>query len=335
MSSSAWHWPKFTEILCGTMTDRERLGLPNHYLQDSLLQNYSSIFNQMRTLSVSELLAVCTNLENQVVERVVAGNLLAVLGDPRIVVDKPEMLSIAGGVFQIGLPENEVDQVLERCADLGLDRAWIEKECPRHSVQIQDFSIAKYPVTNQEYCEFLKQTKFDEIPTSWEFRRYPIERANHPVYTITANAAFKYCQWLSLETGRQFRLPTEAEWEYAAAGPQGLEFPWGSEFESSYANTAEAGIFQSTPIGIFAAGNSPFGVADMAGNVEEYVSDLYKPYPNGKFINDHLAQIHGDYYVARGGSFARFRDLARNRRRHGQNPRSVAYAMGFRLAQTV
>jgi formylglycine-generating enzyme required for sulfatase activity len=114
-----------------------------------------------------------------------------------------------------------------------------------------------------------------------------------------------------------------------------LEFPWGSEFESSYANTAEAGIFQSTPIGIFAAGNSPFGVADMAGNVEEYVSDLYKPYPNGKFINDHLAQIHGDYYVARGGSFARFRDLARNRRRHGQNPRSVAYAMGFRLAQTV
>ena len=73
----------------------------------------------------------------------------------------------------------------------------------------------------------------------------------------------------------------------------------------------------------------------MAGNVEEYVSDYYKAYPGGAAVHDHLSQIHGTYRIARGGSFARFRDLARTRRRHGHNPRSVTYAMGFRLAETV
>lgn len=72
----------------------------------------------------------------------------------------------------------------------------------------------------------------------------------------------------------------------------------------------------------------------MAGNVEEYVADVYRPYPGGAAIDDHLSQIHGEYRVARGGSFARFRDLARTRRRHGHNPLSATYAMGFRLAET-
>ena len=85
---------------------------------------------------------------------------------------------------------------------------------------------------------------------------------------------------------------------------------------------------------MFAAGNSPFGVADLAGNVEEYVADDYAPYPGGSVVDDHLQQIHGRYRVARGGCFARFRDLARTRRRHGHNPRSPAYAMGFRLAES-
>ena len=73
----------------------------------------------------------------------------------------------------------------------------------------------------------------------------------------------------------------------------------------------------------------------MAGNVEEYVADDYAAYPGGAFIADHLVQIHGRYRVARGGSFARFRDLARTRRRHGFNPRSATYAMGFRLAESL
>jgi formylglycine-generating enzyme required for sulfatase activity len=72
----------------------------------------------------------------------------------------------------------------------------------------------------------------------------------------------------------------------------------------------------------------------MAGNVEEYVADEYRPYPGGPFVEDHLVESHGTYRVSRGGSFARFGDLARTRRRHGAFP-SPLYPVGFRLATSV
>ena len=87
----------------------------------------------------------------------------------------------------------------------------------------------------------------------------------------------------------------------------------------------------TTPVGAFPAGGSPFGVLDQAGNVEEYVADAYRPYPGGPFVEDHLVETHGAYRVCRGGSFARFGDLARTRRRHGAFP-SPLYPAGFRLA---
>jgi formylglycine-generating enzyme required for sulfatase activity len=225
--------------------------------------------------------------------------------------------------------------VLDRFAGLGLDRSWIEKECPRHSVTLPAFRLARYPVTNSEYRDFLLATGHPELPSSWAFRQFPAARANHPVYTVSASAADAYAQWLARATGRAFRLPTEAEWEWAAAGPQGQEFPWGAHFDADRANTAETGLFDTSPVGAFVGGESAFGIADLAGNVEEYVAGDYAAYPGGPFIADHLVQIHGTYRVARGGSFARFRDLARTRRRHGHNPRSATYAMGFRLAESL
>jgi formylglycine-generating enzyme required for sulfatase activity len=225
--------------------------------------------------------------------------------------------------------------VLNKFSNLGLERSWIEKECPRHTVLIPSFRMAKFPVTNQEYCDFLQDTHFTELPSSWALWRYPQERSNHPVYTVSVNAADTYAKWLSKKTNKSFRLPTEAEWEYAAGGPEGLEFPWGEDFNADFANTAETGLFTSSPVGVFVDGYSPFGVADLAGNVEEYVSEIYRAYPKGQFINDHLVDIHGEYRVARGGCFSRFRDLARTRRRHGHNPKSMVYAMGFRLVEEI
>jgi formylglycine-generating enzyme required for sulfatase activity len=84
---------------------------------------------------------------------------------------------------------------------------------------------------------------------------------------------------------------------------------------------------------MFAKGCSIFGAADMAGNVEEFVADKYAAYGASLFIRDDLVDINGEYNVARGGSFARFHDLARTRRRHGPNP-CKNYAMGFRLAES-
>lgn len=266
-------------------------------------------------------------------ERLAAGTLLALIGDPRIAPLQPDVIVIPGGEVGIGLDESEVESVMRRFAHIGLDEKWIRKECPRHNVRLKRFAIARYPVTNFEYRAFLLDSHYAELPTSWEFRRYPAERANHPVFTLSAAAADAYAAWLSQKTGRSFRLPSEAEWEYAAAGPDGFEFPWGNTFEPDHANTVETGIFTTSPVGIFVEGNSPFGAADMAGNVEEYVLDLYGAYSHGQFISDHLVQLNGEYRVARGGCFSRLRDLTRTRRRHGRNPALQTYAMGFRLAE--
>lgn len=330
---TGWHWPKIEGVLCGKMTDRERLGLPDHYMKTRFEDELPGLY--ARLLDCGDLAETVEDIATPLAERLVAGNILALTGDPRIDTLSPQMIAIDGGEVSIGLDESEIDAVMSRFQHIGLDEKWIRKECPEHVVRLQDFRIAKYPVTNFEYREFLLDSGYHELPSSWEFRRYPLERANHPVYTLNAEAADAYAAWLSDKTGRAFRLPTEAEWEHAASGWGRLEFPWGNEYQPDFSNTVETGIFSTTPVGIFVEGNSPFGVADMAGNVEEYVLDLYGAYSHGQFIDDHLVQLNGEYRVARGGCFSRLRDLARTRRRHGRNPASQTYAMGFRLAEDI
>jgi toxoflavin biosynthesis protein ToxD len=330
-----WHWPNFPETLCGNMTDRERLGLPDHYVEGRLDQAIARAYQNHLGLQRYELLAHMESANNTLAERIACGQLLALLGDPRIEVDRPQMVLIPAAQARVGLKPEDVDRVLQNFEGLGLNPTWIEKECPQHTVHLRPYKLAKYPVTNAEYKTFLLETGFAELPTSWDFRRYPQERSNHPVYTVSPHAADAYAAWLAKRTGRAFRLPTEAEWEWAAAGPALREFPWGAQFDADKCNTAETGLFTSTPVGVFTDGTSAFGISDMAGNVEEYVSDPYRAYPGGTFVQDHLVDIHGEYRVARGGSFARFRDLARTKRRHGHNPKSATYAMGFRLAETI
>jgi formylglycine-generating enzyme required for sulfatase activity len=327
--------PPVVAAPCGTLSDRERLGLPDRYVEPRLAAALREAHAGTRRLGVDSLLATLGSARSTLAERIACGNALALLGDPRIRTLRPSMVDVPGARVQIGLPREEVDSVIARHHGLGLDRSWIEKECPRHEVDLAAFRLARHPVTNAEYRDFLLATGYAELPSSWDFRQFPDTRANHPVYTVSAGAADAYVRWLAQRTGRGFRLPTEAEWEWAAAGPQGLEFPWGAEFDAGLANTAETGLFTTSPVGAFVGGESVFGIADLGGNVEEYVAGDYAAYPGGRLVADHLVQIHGRYRVARGGSFARWRDLARTRRRHGHNPRSATYAMGFRVAESV
>jgi formylglycine-generating enzyme required for sulfatase activity len=331
---AGWHWPRFEHVLCGDITDRERLGLPDRYIEFPLQSEVAQAYVRLRALPDHVLLEKLGDPHSTLAVRVASGNLLALVGDPRLCIMQPSMIDIPGGEVEVGLPPDEVDAVLERFAGLRLARSWIEKECPRHRTTLRPYRIARYPVTNLEYRAFLLDSGHSELPSSWDFHRFPQERSNHPVYTISPESADAYARWLAQRTGRDFRLPSEAEWEWAASGPERREFPWGSIFDADLANTAETGLFCSSSVGAFAGGESPFGLADMAGNVEEYVADLYAAYPGGSHVEDHLVKIHGSYRVARGGSFARFRDLARTRRRHGHNPKSTTYAMGFRLAET-
>jgi formylglycine-generating enzyme required for sulfatase activity len=329
-----WHVPRFEEGLCAFGSDRERLGLPDRYVAGRLDAALAEAQRRFTGVGPAQLLATFESSSATLVERIAAGNLLALAGNPRIDPEAPEMIAIEGGEIGIGLPANEIEGVVDEYRVLGVTRAWISKECPRHSLRLPRYAIARYPVTNAEYRAFLLDTGHAELPSSWMFRRYPVERANHPVHTIPPESADAYAAWLATRTGRAFRLPREAEWELAAAGPEGREFPWGERFDADLANTAETGLFDTSPVGAFRGGESPFGLSDMAGNVEEYVADLYAPYPGGDAVDDHLNADGRVYRVARGGCFARFRDLARTRRRHGHNPRSPVYAMGFRLAET-
>ncbi|GGR29581.1 hypothetical protein GCM10010219_38010 [Streptomyces netropsis] len=265
-------------------------------------------------------------------QRLIAATLLGVVGDPRTP-PVPAVLTVRGGRTTIGLAEERVAAVARAWAHVGVEEPWIAKEAPEHPVTLGDFAIGAYPVTNHQYLCFLLDRGYPRRPATWQLGAYPWQSGNHPVCGVTPEDAQAYLSWLGEISGRAFRLPTEAEWEYAAKGPQGWEYPWGEEFRAELANTRESGPHTTTPVGVYPRGRSPFGVWDMAGNVEELTSDDYAPYPGGVVVDDHLSRTLGRYRVTRGGSFARFGDLARTRRRHGAFP-SPLYPIGFRVALT-
>jgi toxoflavin biosynthesis protein ToxD len=314
---------------------RELLGMPDGYVD---VIDWADIqvkaAAMVRNTSVAPLAEIVESPTASLRDRIAAGSLLAVLGDPRCRPGKhPYMISIPGGPACIGLSPSELESVYREYMYLGVERTWIAKEVPAHSIDIDPFEISKYPVTNDEYRAFLAENPDCPYPTSWKFGRYPQEFSNHPVYSLSAGEAEQYIAWLSHKVGRQFRLPSEVEWEYAA-GAGRFEFPWGNEFLFDHANTAELKLLTTTPVGSFPKGKSPFGAMDMAGNVEEYVRDDYRPYPGGDIIIDDLNRDGKEYRIARGGSFSRFCDLARVKRRHGRFSHDL-YAVGFRVAADV
>lgn len=117
------------------------------------------------------------------------------------------------------------------------------------------------------------QPRRETAPAYWDEARFA--NPAQPVNGISWFEARAYCRWLSAQTGRRFRLPTEAEWEAAAAGPEGRRFPWGEALEGVRANDYEMRLRRTTPVGVFPAGDTPDGIADLAGNVNEWTSSLY------------------------------------------------------------
>ncbi len=145
-------------------------------------------------------------------------------------------------------------------------------EKPVHEVYLDDYYMDIYEVTNAEY-----KTCVDDgickLPSSTDKYR-DSKYAEHPVVYEDWNMAQNYCEW------RGARLPTEAEWEKAASGTVGRTYPWGEDISCDKANLYGC-KFDTDPVGSYASGKSPYGIQDMAGNVLEWVSSLYKPYPYG------------------------------------------------------
>ena len=154
--------------------------------------------------------------------------------------------------------------------------------------------------------------------------------ANQPVVGVTWYEANAYCAWLSEVAGRPCRLPTEAEWEAAARGGKARLYPWGRRFDPARANTVEGRVLGTSPVGVYPRGVGPLGLWDGAGNVWEWTSSLYKPYPYRSDDGREDPNAAGRR-VLRGGSWGNNRRLARCAYRYFDPPVYFFNLSGFRV----
>lgn len=208
-------------------------------------------------------------------------------------------------------------------------------ERPLTRVTLSRFFISRHLVTNAEYEQF---------DPSHIRKRAPGANDRHPVVHVTSLEAIKFCQSLSARERKKYRLPTEAEWEYAAKGTDGRKYPWGNyDRRGDLANFADRntvfawsdrdvddGYAESSPAGAFPFGASPFGLLDMAGNVWEWCQDYFEPYRGAPKVNP-KGPTSGGKRVYRGGSWkSRFNSL-RTTARGSNVPNYSCNDLGFRI----
>ncbi len=175
----------------------------------------------------------------------------------------------------------------------------------QHIVDIPyDYWMAQFPVTNAQYSQF-KKIDFDK------------GKEDYPVVNVSWYDAMNCCQWLNKLLKKEFpsdfvlRLPTEAEWEKAARGVDGREYPWGNEFDKRCCNTRESNIGVTVPVGSYSPqGDSPYGCSDMAGNICEWTLSTLKVYPYKYDDGRESVNTFSDR-VQRGGSFFSTKEFAR------------------------
>jgi len=168
------------------------------------------------------------------------------------------MITIPGTVFTMGSDDPRTN----------------EENRPAHKVRVATFKIDKYLVTQAEYARFVAALHY-RPPLNWKDGRIPAGLKMHPVTMISWYNARDYCAW----EGK--RLPREAEWELAARGTDARRWPWGNQMNPNNLNTYYK-VNHTTPVNQYPQGASPYGLFDMAGNVQQWVADLFVPYPGTK-----------------------------------------------------
>jgi formylglycine-generating enzyme required for sulfatase activity len=272
-------------------------------------------------------------------DRAEAGRQLAEIGDPRPGV----------GLRSDGLPD--IEWVDVPGGQFTMESEVYEDEKPVQQIDIEPFRISKYETTYAQYKAFLdapdgySNDRWWNEPVKLAERRpepgnqsWPI--GNHPAEGVSWYDAVAFSRWLTFrlrqagEIGEdvEIRLPTEEEWEKAARGTDGREYPWGPEYVSGHANIDETAggagphyLERTTAVGVYPQGASPYGVLDMAGNVWEWT---LTEYASRKSDDESNSQVR----VVRGGSWYRYLDLARAAFRNGVPPSGRYSGLGFRVA---
>ncbi|GAB4198191.1 MAG: SUMF1/EgtB/PvdO family nonheme iron enzyme [Roseiflexaceae bacterium] len=264
-----------------------------------------------------------------VADRVQAGFLLGELGDPRFPVTIEEwrreiararagdtggyFCRVEAGTYWIGSDDSDPDARPE--------------EKPRHQVTFErPFWIARFPITNAQWWEWVAQGG----QTTPGLTELDPDRLNQPLVWATNELATTFCHWLSKQIGVLARLPSEAEWEAAARGPEVRRYPWGNEWLSDRAaSREESGIRVLRwimPVGCYPAGAAACGALDLAGNVWEYTASPWQSYPDAV----ELINVQG-LQVIRGGSYLSKPTTLRCAVRDHNNRRGGGGVIGFRI----
>ena len=255
--------------------------------------------------------------------RLAAYKVLQQLGEPLPVLAdllEPEMVAIPGGKFWMGSPETE--------------RVRARSEGPQHEVEVGPFLLGKYPVTQAEWlyvATLLPQVNRELEPDPSEFKG-----DNRPVEKVSWLDAVEFCDRLTQDTGRDYRLPTEAEWEYACRAGTTTAYHFGEEITPKLANY-DRNRKETTPVGSYRAPNG-FGLHDMHGNVWEWCQDPWHEYENKPEAlkkngnRPWQSKEEETTYVLRGGSWAYFPGNCRAASRSSTSRRFRSYAFGFRVA---
>jgi formylglycine-generating enzyme required for sulfatase activity len=265
----------------------------------------------------------------------------------------PKMVIVPAGHFEMGSSDTE--------AGRGKD------EGPVHHVKVSKFALGKYEVTRGEFATFVKSTKYstgescatleegmvEERKGDWRVLHYN-QGVRYPIGCINWNDAQAYAKWLSRKTGKMYRLPTEAEWEYAARAKTSTSRFWGDDanLACEFANTADKtaqeliegasswgiheckdGFDYTSPVGSFKA--NAFGLNDMLGNAWEWTADSYHEGYAGAPLDSQAWKGDGEKRVLRGGSWNNGPRNVRSAVRNGSIPTRRYSFFGFRVARTL
>jgi formylglycine-generating enzyme required for sulfatase activity len=265
--------------------------------------------------------------------------------------DGAAMVYVPGGEFGLGSDAAALERARRLCIEYSTDPAAARATCshdafedehPAHRVTLDGFWIDRTEVTNGRYRRCVESGACTPPAESGSYTRAsyygnPLYD-DYPVIWVTWGQAAGYCAWAG------GRLPTEAEWEAAARGPQGRTYPWGDAFDGTRLNYCDArcpagpndvavddGYADTAPAGSFPDGASWCGALDLAGNVREWVGDWYGKYPAALQSNP-AGPPSGESRIPRGGSWLDLPDDIRSANRGANAPDYTRHKVGFRCA---
>ncbi|MGB2894553.1 MAG: formylglycine-generating enzyme family protein [Anaerolineales bacterium] len=260
--------------------------------------------------------------------------------------DGMTMVFVPSGEFMMGTEYDDFLYANQLCKNEVLSIVICDSfgnEMPAHPVRLDAFWVDLTEITNQQYQGCVEDSACSSPADSGSYTRETYfgdaAFADFPVIWVTRDQAAEYCSWAG------GRLPSEAEWEYAARGPENNIFPWGDIFEPSYANYCDAscalgvsdpsyedGYPETAPVGSFPAGASWCGALDMAGNVREWVADWFSGYSLEAQVNP-VGPEEGRSHIPKGGCWLDRADNLRSANRGENTPDYVRHKVGFRCVK--